>query len=199
MSNKKRYNICTLAKTPRLPEHCIEYIYLIDWEKDMKGKKFDSDSKEDMTWIYDRALKRAEKFGIKGVTYSLTMGVLKNIIPAVATTNAIIAANCVNETLKIGTSITAHLDNEIIFQGQSGIYGNTYKFETLTTCVVCHNAPIRMERNENTKLEELIDELKAPPYSLKNPSVTSSCGSLYMSAPASLEEQLRPNLELTFK
>ncbi|KAK7828406.1 e3 ubiquitin-protein ligase airp2 [Quercus suber] len=38
----------------------------------MLGKTFDPDDPEHMKWIYNEAVKRAELFGILGVTYSLT-------------------------------------------------------------------------------------------------------------------------------
>jgi ubiquitin-activating enzyme E1 C len=63
----------------------------------------DKDSYEDLQWIFNEARKRGEEFGIQGVTHKLTLGVVKNIIPAIASTNAIIAASCVTELFKILT------------------------------------------------------------------------------------------------
>ncbi len=198
MPPQRRYNICTLAETPRVPEHCIEYVLLVSWEKEQK-RKFNSDSKDDMTWIYERALKRAEAYGIQGVTYMLTMGVTKNIIPAVATTNAIIAASCINEALKVFTGAAVNMQNEMQYFGQTGVNGNTLDYPRRDVCSVCQNKPIDMTVRSDEKLSDFLSQLTKPPLRLKKPSARSSVGSLYMSSIPSLEVSLRPRLEMTFK
>jgi len=63
------YPMCTIRETPRIPEHCIQYAYVISWEEEFKKKVVDKDSIEDMTWIFHKAEERAATFGIEGVTY----------------------------------------------------------------------------------------------------------------------------------
>jgi len=88
------FPICTIANTPRLPEHCIEWASVLEWPRVHGNKKMDTDDPEHIGWLYRIASARAREFNIEGVTWSLTQGVVKNIIPAIASTNAIIAGKC---------------------------------------------------------------------------------------------------------
>lgn len=84
----------------RLPEHCVEYVKVIQWAKENPWgatTPLDGDDPQHVGWVLEKAQERAIKHGITNVTYRLTQGVLKNIIPAVASTNAAIAAACATE------------------------------------------------------------------------------------------------------
>jgi NEDD8-activating enzyme E1 len=86
------YPLCTIANTPRLPEHCIEYVKIIQWDKENPFKcALDGDDPKHVSWVLEKAQERANEFNITGITYRLVQGVLKHIIPAVSSTNA---GNC---------------------------------------------------------------------------------------------------------
>lgn len=136
-SAKKTYPVCTIANTPRLPEHCVEYVKMIVWPREHGQREFDSDNPDDLQWVYERSLARAAEFHIGGVTRSLTLGVVKNIIPAIASTNAIIAASCVNESFKILTSCNPNLEYYMQYSGDSEPHTFTFEPERNQECPVC--------------------------------------------------------------
>jgi ubiquitin-activating enzyme E1 C len=113
-----------------------------------------------MKWMYETALKRAEEFNIKGVTYRLTQGVVKHIIPAIAATNAIIAAAESNEAFKIATRSAPYLNNYMMYNGVQGVYTYTFEYEKKETCPVCGTTEITFTVSPDLKLEEFIDLLQ---------------------------------------
>ncbi|KAK1821314.1 NEDD8 activating enzyme [Friedmanniomyces endolithicus] len=193
--------LCTLATIPRQPQHCIEWAHILKWEEERKDDVLDTDDPEHITWLYQKALSRAREFNIPGVTYSLTQGVVKNIIPAIASTNAIVAASCCNEAFKIATSSAPYLgypgtNNYMLYTGDSGVYTYTFEHQKKSDCPVCGNLPKAITLDPESTLGEFVESLAERPESqLKKPNLRTAAKSLYYSTPASLEESTRPNLK----
>ena len=170
---------------------------MIEWEKCFPDKKLNKDSPEDMTWVYERALERAQQYGIDGVTYFKTLGVVKNIIPAVASTNALIAAACVNEAFKLLTFCSQTMNTYMMYMGAEGVYTTTYDNEKNPTCIVCSDEADTKKINiqEDMTLRDFIDMLcHEPRFQLKKPSIVGEESNVvYMQGP--LEKNFKQNLE----
>lgn len=191
-----KFPLCTLAETPRTAAHCIEYAHLIKWDEAHSGKTFDPDDPEHMQWVYSEAVKRAELFGIPGVTYSLTQGVVKNIIPAIASTNAIISAACALETLKVVSGCSKTLTNYLTYNGVEGLHTKVTEFVRDKDCLVC-GPGVLIELEASVTLKKFMDLLEDhPKLLLTRVSVTYRGKNLYMQAPPVLEEMTRSNLDL---
>ncbi|ETW04285.1 hypothetical protein H310_04606 [Aphanomyces invadans] len=188
------FPLCTIAETPRQPSHCISYASIILWPKHFPDTKMDTDSPEHMQWVFQQAEARATKFGIQGVTYNLTLGVVKNIIPAVASTNAIISAMCVNEALKAMTYCSQTMNNYHMHMGTTGIYSHTFVYEKKNYCSVCASETHVVTVDPSKSLKEALDELKTM-FRLSNPAVSSSKGNLFMPNPPALFEATKGNLD----
>ena len=153
------FPLCTIAHTPRLPEHCVEYGRVLLWPKEKpfgEETAIDGDDPAHISWIYERARERAEEYGIQGVTYRLTQGVVKHIIPAVASTNAVIAAACTTEVFKVVTSCAAPLANYMVFNDTEGIYTYVYEQEKNENCLACSRRPQKLEFPGTAKLQEVM-------------------------------------------
>mmetsp|Transcript_7760 Transcript_7760/g.8884 ORF Transcript_7760/g.8884 Transcript_7760/m.8884 type:complete len:249 (+) Transcript_7760:1-747(+) len=205
------FPLCTIAETPRKPDHCIAYV-LFAVNRGLANKsahalrqefeslfgsdtKLDKDNPDHMRFIYEKALARSQIFNISGVSYMLTMGVVKNIIPAVASTNAVIAAACVNEAFKALSYCSQSLNSYFMYNGNTGVYTHTFKYERKSGCPVCDAKEIRFEIDKNETLNSFIDKLISDPsLQLEKPSIGKPGSSLFMQKPAALREATLPNL-----
>lgn len=207
MTPPKVFQSCTIASIPRRPEHCIAYAHKMLWPRlkslktaskfdmvpvedkntpDPNGVKLDKDDVEHMSWIFNRAVERAEKFKIEGVTYNLTMQVVKNIIPAIASTNALISALCVSEAFKVLTWCSFGLNNYMMYMGQDGIYSRTFNYKKNPQCPLCGSDPILYKLDPDTTFELFYQKLlNDSSLKLKAPSVsTNEDKTLFMSGKA---------------
>lgn len=196
ISPKTTYPVCTIANTPRLPEHCIEWALELEWPRRFPGRKFDADIPEDVDLMFHLSKSRAAEFGIENVSRSLTLGVVKNIIPAIASTNAIIAASCCNEAFKVVTSSNPILLNYMMYSGDDSIFTYTFSHTKKADCAVCGTEVKRVRAMRWWTLQDFLEYLaKRQDLMLMMPSVTTRDKNLFMRLPAFLREQTQANLQ----
>jgi len=165
-----------------------------------------------MTWLMERALERASKFNIKGITYMMTMQVVKNIITALASTNAVISAACVNEAWKILARSHPRMNSYFQYYGHSGVTCQTFPYQRFAECDHC-SSPVTWKVKPTDTLQSFLDRVKTlfpepkelklksddeqdKKVKVKNPSISLSDGTaLYLDLPGmDYSEELRKPL-----
>jgi len=92
-----------------------------------------------------------------------SQGVVKNIIPAIASTNALISATCVNEAFKLMSYASRSLNNYFMYMGNEGVYSHTFAYQRSKDCCACHVPRREWTLASSTTVQELIDRLKEAP------------------------------------
>ncbi|KNC87035.1 hypothetical protein SARC_00845 [Sphaeroforma arctica JP610] len=161
-----------------------------------ENKDLDTDDAEHTTWLFQQALARAEQFNIKGVTYRLTKGVVKNIIPAVASTNSTIAACCANETFKLATRCNPHMNNYAFINLIDGVYALPFEYEKDEDCIVCSKKPVTVKcASSSVTLQALIERILQQLNIKEISGMRASGNTLYMERPEPLRIATLPNLD----
>jgi ubiquitin-activating enzyme E1 C len=194
------FAMCTIAETPRRPEHCVAYAMMKLWPDAFPDRKLDKDSAADMRWLYERAVERAATFGIEGATYILTLGVVKSIIPAIASTNALIAASCVAETVKLASFGSQTMDNYYMYMASEGVYALTQPLDRNPACTACGGAARVYTVGKACTLDELVERLRGDnSLQLSAPTIGSTRGILYTPNPPAgqMAERVAGNLRKT--
>jgi ubiquitin-activating enzyme E1 C len=203
--------LCTVAETPRKPEHCVAWaLFAIQkslanpdsmvvrdvWELRFgTDANLDKDDPDHMLFLFEQAAQRAKRFAIEGVTLQLTSGVVKRIIPAIASTNAIIAAACANEAWKYLSYGSRLLDTYMMYNGTQGVYSHSFQYERKENCPVCTSSQQPVSAPAKQTLRAFMDMIQ-PLFQLSKPSLTAPKRSLYMQKPDSLRAKTEPNLGL---
>uniref|UniRef100_A0A669C1D0 NEDD8-activating enzyme E1 catalytic subunit n=1 Tax=Oreochromis niloticus TaxID=8128 RepID=A0A669C1D0_ORENI len=181
------FPMCTIASMPRLPEHCIEYVRILQWPKEMPfgdDMALDGDDPEHIQWVYQKSLERAAEFSITGVTYRLTQ------------------AACATEVFKIASSAYLPLNNYMVFNDVDGLYTYTFEAERKENCSACSQVPSDLHFSPSSKLQEVLDYLtESTSLQMKSPAITTTMDgknkTLYLQSVASIEQRTRPNLTKT--
>ena len=206
------FQICTVAENPRKPEHCIAYVMFAindqvsgkaavpikeGWAKLFgNGTKLDKDSPAHMRYICENAVERAKQYNISPLPdYMLTMGVVKSIIPAIASTNALIAACCCNEAFKLISFSSQSMNCWHQYMGATGVNSLLIQYQKRDSCPVCSGKPVYIKLDTNTStLSDLRFKLKEAPHSFGNCSMRTAGSTLYMNKPLSLRKATERNL-----
>uniref|UniRef100_A0A8C7ZZU6 NEDD8-activating enzyme E1 catalytic subunit n=1 Tax=Oryzias sinensis TaxID=183150 RepID=A0A8C7ZZU6_9TELE len=165
------FPMCTIASMPRLPEHCIEYVRILQWPKETPfgDTSLDGDNPEHIQWVFERAQERAAEFSIPGVTYRLTQ-----VMWLISLRLLFFTAACATEVFKIATSAYIPLNNYLVFNDVDGLYTHAFEAERKENCTACSQVPQDLQFPPSAKLQEILEYLtENSSLQMKSPAITT--------------------------
>ncbi|CCK71483.1 NEDD8-activating protein UBA3 KNAG_0H00670 [Huiozyma naganishii CBS 8797] len=129
--------MCTIANNPRTLEHVVEYFVATEapaLDNDTTGTALQE--------LVAKCRHRAQEHGIdpQGITGAYVMGVVRRIIPNVATTTAMVAAHATNELIKWHLDLVADPPaycNFTVVNGTQGHFQYAFTYARDSNCAVC--------------------------------------------------------------
>lgn len=127
----------------------------------------------------------------------LTLGVVKNIIPAVASTNAIVAAACSHECIKVLSYIAPSVENYMMYMGKTGVNISTFEMQSNPKCYICCSAAIDYPLKKTVRVDELVQKMEKE-FNVRQVTINSESGVyLYAANPPALYESNKHKMEMT--
>ena len=166
-----KFPVCTPATKPRQPEHLVAYAKDILWPRERPGVAIDGDNEEHLQWILEKSNEHGAKFDLPPIDLKTVKGFVKNIIPAIASTQAIVASMCTTEALKLVTQCAPNIDNNIMMNGMVGVYCSNFHFEKDPKCIVCARKFTEVPRIQNETVAEFRKRIEEQ-YNFPNPSLS---------------------------
>eukprot|EP00605_Chrysophyceae_sp_TOSAG23-4_P001648 GSChrysophyteH1.ASY1.ANO1.1809.1 assembled CDS len=163
---------------------------------------FDKDDTETMIFVTALANMRSRVFGIDTQSLYDAKGMAGNIIPAIATTNAIVAATQVEQACRIiieGSKVVSDLRNTSVWRvpaGRGRFVLNPLKYieEPRSSCFVCQKNPLTLVIDTNAEtLDYLVTKVLKGNLGFNTPNVTCGADPIYEEGD-DCDEDLRKNL-----
>uniref|UniRef100_A0A6Q2XFT2 NEDD8-activating enzyme E1 catalytic subunit n=1 Tax=Esox lucius TaxID=8010 RepID=A0A6Q2XFT2_ESOLU len=219
------FPMCTIASMPRLPEHCIEYVRMLQWPKDTPfgGTSMNNPFPEVYIFIALRGSRNICNIWLSGSFSSDGVcldGDNPEHIQWVFQRAQERAANYnitgVTYRLTQGEGCHIHistlllcsayipLNNYLVFNDVDGLYTYTFEAERKENCSACSQVPQDLQFPPSAKLQEVLKYLtENASLQMKSPAITATLEgknkTLYLQTIASIEERTRPNLCKTLK
>uniref|UniRef100_A0A8C7SW01 NEDD8-activating enzyme E1 catalytic subunit n=1 Tax=Oncorhynchus mykiss TaxID=8022 RepID=A0A8C7SW01_ONCMY len=196
------FPMCTIASMPRLPEHCVEYVRMLQWPKDepfggtsMNNTShclspLDCNQKGQQIIVLLLTVPLGEGVGLDGDNPEHIQWVFQRAHERAADYNitgvtyrltqgeeyhTVTTSACSTEVFKMASSAYIPLNNYLVFNDVDGLYTYTFEAERKENCSACSQVPQDLQFPPSAKLQEVLEYLtENASLQMKSPAITAT-------------------------